>query len=460
MTGPSQAAALLADASRLLSLRQRDAARAVAEEAAAQADGDPRLLWAAGRILRGCNDPSRALALYARALPRDRDNIGLAYDLAAMQFYCGLPEDAERTIAELLARAPGMGHALYLRATLRRQRPDRNHVADLEARLAHGFADPRARAACLHALARELEDLEQHARSFAALAEATRLRRAGMAYDAAGERAAIDGIAAAYSSARMGAAAAAGGEGGEGAIFILGLPRTGSTLLERALVVHAGAAGAGELQDFADLLGAAARERCRTLPGASPADASLRIDFAALGASYMEGARQAAHGSACLVDKMPGNYMYCGAIHLALPRARIVHVVRDPMDTCYAIHKTLFHQAYSYSCDLRELADYYLAYRRLMAHWHQVMPGAILDVRYEDFVADPAGTARNVAGWCGLPWRDAPVLPSTAPAHAPTTTASAAQVREPVHARSVGSWRRHEAALAPLRERLAAAAVS
>lgn len=456
MATPARAAAAsLAEAARLLSLRQRDAARAAAEDAVAQANGDPRLLWAAGRVLRGCNDPRRALDLYARALPRDRGNIGLAYDLAAMQFYCGRTDDAERTIAGLLALAPGFGHALYLRATLRRQRPDHNHVADIEARLARGFADPRARVACLYALAKELEDLDEHPQSSMALAQATRLRRSAIDYDAAGERAAIDDIATAYSRARMDAATR--GDNGSGAIFVLGLPRTGSTLLERALVTHAGAAGAGELQDFADLLGAAARGCQRTLPGIALAEASLRVDFAALGAAYMDGARQAAHGSPCFVDKMPVNYMYCGAIRNALPRARIVHVVRDPMDTCYAIHKTLFHQAYPFSCDLGELAGHYLAYRRLMAHWHDAMPGTILDVRYEDFVADPVGTARRVADWCGLSWREAAEQPAAM--QAPTATASAAQVREPVHARSIGSWRRHEAALLPLRRQLAAAGV-
>jgi hypothetical protein len=123
------------------------------------------------------------------------------------------------------------------------------------------------------------------------------------------------------------------------------------------------------------------------------------------------------------------------------------------MDSGYAIYKTLFNQAYPFSCDLVELADYYAAYDRMMRHWHQVLPGAILDVRYEDLVADPEGQARRLLAHCGLPWDDA-VLDAASDAK-PSTTASAAQVREPIHSRSVSKWRLHAAGLEPLRARLA-----
>jgi hypothetical protein len=189
----------------------------------------------------------------------------------------------------------------------------------------------------------------------------------------------------------------------------------------------------------------------------TPAQHSLGIDFAALGRSYLRTARAAVDGAPRFIDKMPINFMYCGLIAKALPGARIVHLVRDPMDTCYAVYKTLFQQAYHFSYDLEELAEYYLTYRALMRHWHQVCPGQILDVNYEALVADTEAQARRLLAWCDLPWRDEVLAPADNPA--PSTTASAAQVREPVHARSVQKWRRYAAGLEPLRRRLEAAGV-
>jgi len=180
----------------------------------------------------------------------------------------------------------------------------------------------------------------------------------------------------------------------------------------------------------------------------------LHIDFAALGREYLRGAREAADGAEVFIDKMPVNFMYCGLIAKALPRAKIVHLVRDPMDSCYAVFKTLFQQAYFFSYEQQALADYYTAYRRLMRHWQSVLPGRILDLRYEDLVSDTASQARRLLEFCGLDWNDAVLAPN---ANArPSTTASAAQVREPVHARSVGRWRSFAAGLEPLRQRLQA----
>jgi len=141
----------------------------------------------------------------------------------------------------------------------------------------------------------------------------------------------------------------------------------------------------------------------------------------------------------------------------ALPRARIIHLVRDPMDTCYAVFKTLFNQAYSYSYDLDELADYYIAHRRLMDHWHRVLPGAILDVAYEDIVADQEREARRILAWCDLGWE--PAVLEFYRSTRDSTTASAAQVRGPVYASSVGKWRNYSNELAGLHARLAAAGV-
>ncbi len=142
-------------------------------------------------------------------------------------------------------------------------------------------------------------------------------------------------------------------------------------------------------------------ERAYVSAGSTDSDllrASLQMDFAELGRNYLKAVRPLAGGRKHFVDKLPFNFRYCGLIHQALPNAKIVHLTRDPLDTCYAVFKTLFVNAYHYSYQLDELAQFYIAYRRTMAHWHAVMPGVICDVSYEDLVADPPAQCRRSAG--------------------------------------------------------------
>ena len=452
---PDQVPLLLKKADNLIMLRRRTQARQVAAEAAAVAGDDGQALWAIGKVYSKCDDPVSARQLYEKALAAMGSDPALLYDLAATQLFTGDVAGAEKNLEALLADAPRTGHALYLRSTLRRQTDACNHVSDLEARLTAGFPNTVGRAACLFALAKELEDLGQVDRSFSTLTEAAALKRQTLTYDAAAERASINAIRAAYTPGVMQTEVT--GHGEEGAIFIVGMPRTGTTLLERMLGCHSDVKSAGELLDFGQVLAAAVRKCLEDHPDKTPTEASLMIDFAALGRDYMLSAREAAQGSRFFIDKMPINYIYCGLIKKALPNARIIHLARDPMDSCYAVYKNLFNQAYFFSYDLDELAAYYTCYQQLMQHWQAAMPGAILDVNYEDLVADTEGQARRILAWCGLDWQSAVLTPSDN--QNPSTTASAAQVREPIYTSSVQKWRNYEAGLAPLKARLVAAGI-
>lgn len=452
---PGQFVLLIKQANLLFLLRRRADARRVADDAAKLAAGNPAALRAVGSIHGRCGDPAVACDFYEQALEIAGPQPALLYDLAAAEFFTGDLAKAEEHLDLLLAESPEHGQAMYLRSTLRHQTPERSHADAIEARLAAGIADDRARAAALYALAKEREDLEQPEASFAALTEAAALQHSTLGHDPAAELASIDSIRLAYGADVMNAEVT--GHDEEGAIFIVGMPRTGTTLVDRMLDRHGEATSVGELSDFGRLLGAAVRKVLAADPGKTPIEATRSIDLAELGRDYMAAARELAPGSRMFVDKMPINYMYCGLIKQALPKAKLIHLVRDPMDTCYAVYKTLFNQAYAFSYDLDELGEYYATYHRLMRHWHAVMPGAILDVRYEDLVSDMEGQARRIIEWCGLEWQDA-VL-SLAANENPTLTASAAQVREPVHERSVGKWRAHAAGLAPLEARLVAAGI-
>lgn len=455
LAAPGAPALRLKQADILLVLRRRSEARKVAAALAAEPGADARTHWLVGRVFARSDDPRGAIPHFEAALRAGIRHPGLRYDLAAAQFYSGDFEAAETHLDTALAQSPQAGPAHYLRATLRRQTKERNHVESLRRVLADGIADPAARAAAHYALAKELEDLGDAADSFAHLRQGASTWRTTLNHDVAGECAAMDRIAAVYGADAM--RALSPGLPGAGPIFVVGMPRTGTTLVERMLGRHPAVSSAGELQDFGDLLGVAARQRLAAGAGSDVAEASLSLDFAALGRDYLAGARDAAGGSAYFIDKMPINFMYLGPILQALPDARIVHLVRDPMDTCYAVYKTLFHQAYPFSYDLQELADSYLAYRRLMRHWHAVLPGRILDVRYEDLVTDTQVQARRLLAGCGLDWQEGVIAPDAN--STPASTASAAQVRQPVYATSVGKWRQFAAGLEPLRARLRAAGI-
>jgi hypothetical protein len=237
------------------------------------------------------------------------------------------------------------------------------------------------------------------------------------------------------------------------------MPRTGTTLVERMLGSHSEVASIGEAVDFPEEMSLGARAAHARLGLSDPnlLRASLQMDFADVGRRYLAAVRYLAGGQRYTIDKLPFNFRYCGLIHQALPNAAIVHLTRDPMDTCYAVFKTLFINAYHFSYRLEEIAEYFIAYRRMMDHWHAVMPGVILDVRYEDLVADPATQSRRLLEHCGLHWEDQ-VLDFHNSAKA-STTASAMQVRRPIYKSSVQKWRNYTRELQPVVRRLAEAGI-
>ncbi|NYZ63561.1 tetratricopeptide repeat-containing sulfotransferase family protein [Luteimonas deserti] len=439
----------------LVHMRRRADARALAMETttSAGARGNGQALWQLASIMVNCNRPAEAIGLYEQARVSLGDHPGLLYDLAVAQFFTGDFAGAELNLDRMLGMVPDAGHALYLRSTVRRQTDARNHVDALRQRLASGVGRAEWEAGAWYALGKELEDLGEHDAAFDAIVRGAAVKRSTLTYDIAAECAAIVSVCDAYSETAMNEAAA--GHEAADPIFVVGMPRTGTTLLERILVQGGDVRSAGEPLDFAQLVAQYTRQAAGGRPEVSPAEASRGIDFEALGREYARGASEAA-GATRFIDKMPVNYLYCGLIRKALPNARILHLTRDPVDSCWAIFKTLFFSAYHFSYDLEELGRYYVAYAQAMAHWHSVMPNGILDVRYEDLVSDPEGEAKRVLEWCRLPY-DASIRYGAAPQKAAFTTASAAQVREPVHARSVGSSRRHRERLAPLIETFAAA---
>lgn len=399
------------------------------------------------------NRPVEAERCCARAVelaPRD----GRArYDLAAASIALGRIDAAEALLDDVIADAPADWDAWANRSTLRRATAERNHVAELETALARAGGDQEAQIALGHALAKELEDLGRHDEAFRHLKLAADARRARLSYRVADDVETMTTIAGAFAAERLRDAPSAAAD--PGPIFVLGLPRSGTTLVDRILSSHSQVASLGEIQDFALALieGAGAARNKAELIGRSAA-----MDHDRLGRAYLARTAERAPGAPFAIDKTPLNFLYIGLIALALPTARIVHVRRGAMDGCYAMYKTLFRMGYPFSYDLGDLAAYRIAYERLMAHWRNALPGRMVEIDYEALIADQAGESRRLVAACGLDWEDACLDFHSNPA--PVATASAVQVRAPIHDRSVGLWRRYEAGLAPLADALRSAGIA
>jgi tetratricopeptide (TPR) repeat protein len=437
----------------LLALRRRAEALDAAQSAARCAGGNAGLWDAIGTLRSFALDQRGALAAYDRAVALAPHDQRFTYNRASVRRFLGDLAGAEADYDRAISLKPLDFEAYLNRSELRVQSAARNHVAELEAVLPHARRDWRGEVQIRFALAKEYEDLGEYAKSFEHLQSGAGKRREHLEYEVATDVATAGWIMSAYPRV---SAAAAPADADDGPIFIVGLPRSGTSLVERILSSHPAVATAGELDCFALCLTDAARLRLgrAQIPRQELVAISATLDFQALGRDYLERARAAFGGCGRFIDKMPLNYLYCGLIRRALPHARIIHVFRRPMAACYAMYKTLFKSGYPFSYDLGEIAQYYAAYRRLMDHWRITLPGAVHDASYEALVADQLGETRKLLEYCGLEWEDACVEFHRNPA--PITTASASQVRRPLYDTSVSQWRHYEMQLADLKTALAA----
>lgn len=384
----------------------------------------------------------------AAALVRDSgaEDLGALSGLAASLVALGDLDGAEAAFDRLVALHPRDGAAWYNRATVRRWSEANNHLPALARALGQVGADGEV--AVRYALAKELEDLGRHEESFAQLSRGAALRRARMRYRVEIDLEAMQAIAAAFDARRLADAPPARTDA-PGPIFVLGLPRSGTTLADRILSAHSRVASLGEIPDLALAL-------METTPRAPDRAAFVRAaaagDPGRLAARFAQRLAGYEADRPFLLDKTPVNFLYVGLIALALPGARIVHVRREPMDVGYALYKTLFQTGCPYSYDLADIGRYIAAYRRLTDHWRARLPGRMIEVDYEALVGDLDGEARRLVAACGLDWQDA--CRDFHLNRQPSSTASAAQVRRPLYRDSVGLWRAYAGQLEPLRQTL------
>jgi Flp pilus assembly protein TadD len=438
----------------LLQAGARRESLAIATRAETLAIPDAEVNDALGALLTHHEEAARALPLATRAVQLAPDNTPFRYNLAMVQRMTGDFEAAEENLDRVIAARPFDSEAHLARSGLRKQTPDRNHVDELE-RVVKEAKGRRAWIPAGFALAKELEDLGEYERSFAHLAAACRAHRATLRYDVAGDVAVLDALRTTHDRAAL-ERVQVDFDNNE-SIFIVGLPRSGTTLVDRMLGSHPAVFSAGELKAFPESV-IAAVTRGGSVSKLDFVQSALKISFKELGPAYLEAARPRTAHTAKFTDKLSPNYLYAGLIHAALPRARFVAVRRHPMDSCYAMYKALFIGAYPFSYDLGDLGRYYVAWDRLMRHWEEVLGDAWLNVQYEDLIANPARVCRRIVEHCGLEWHEECL--NFHALQTPVSTASAVQVRQPIYKESVGRWRHYARQLSPLAEHLEAHGLS
>lgn len=404
---------------------------------------DPKTLHLVSAQLSWLGDQTQAIEFVTRAIKLQPQMPSLRLARATMELFLGRFEDAEADIMDCLGMDPSFANAYWVLAWMRKWGADKHHVDGIRRALqkpSQGLVD---KTRLYYALHKELDDLGDVPGAFAALETANRIHRGANRYDKETTRALFTQLK------QMPVRQDASGYASEVTpIFVVGMYRSGTTLLEQLMGGDPGVFNAGELHDMA------ARVRYATdhyFPSATDPVAVARapgIDFAELGRNYMEGVAWRLNGHTHITDKWPPNHMNVGFICQAMPHAKVIHMSRDPRETCFSNLRELFAHAAPYSYDQVELADYSNQYRDLMDHWHQAFPGRILDVTYADLTRDTEATMRKVADFCGLRFTDKMLQPNSQGKS--VATASAVQVREKVIAREVPKWAPYEQYLQPL----------
>lgn len=425
----------------LLRLGRDDEAIAQYRKAIALEPGWAALHSNLGNALHASGRHNEAIHHYLRAIALDPGSATAHSNLGTTLRELGRLDESRRAFAAAVTFAPDSPLFHLNLARARRFTADDPQLGALEAMVAKGGAPAEA----YFGLAKAHADLGRYKSSLAHLRVANALKRGEIVYDEARTLRRFERIRAAFTPALMHAQEGVG-DPSSLPIFILGMPRSGTTLVEQIVASHPQVHGAGELAELTASVAA-----WPAFPdGLRDAESA---DFRALGERYVAALQRRAPAAPHITDKTPSHFLFVGLIRLALPNACIIHVRRDPRDTCLSCFATLFTAGQPYAYDLAELGRYYRAYDALMAHWRNLLPeSAMLEVRYEDVVADVGGEARRIIAYCGLAWDEACL--DFHRNHRVIRTASAAEVREPVYRRSIGRWRDYGEALRPLLDAL------
>ena len=406
-----------------------------------------------GSALEQQGDKAGALDAYENAIAIEPGHAEAQNNAGAIYSEQGRLDEARTAFEAAIAARPGFTEAHHNLCSLKRYTADDPHLPMLRQLYAQRETLPLAsRIRVNFALGKALDDLGDTDAAFAAYAEGNRLQHGLLPMDEALADVRLQGILqtfdADFFARRAGGAPAADTDPTRTPIFIVGMPRSGTTLLEQILCSHPSVHGAGELLDLHEAVNQATGASAER-PFYEGVVTLSAEDLARIGRDYLQRVWKLSPESQFITDKMPANFFYLGLIHLALPGAKIIHAMRDPMDSCFSCYSRLFNDTMEFAYDQGTLGRYYGRYMTLMRHWHAVLPaGTLLDLRYEDMVADTEGQARRVLDFVGLPWDDNCLKFHENPRL--VKTASVSQVRQPIYTSSLARWRRFAPHLTPL----------
>lgn len=410
---------------------------------------DPIVHDLIGRVYSLLGDQGEAAIWHGRAAAAAPNNPMFLVNQAHNEMYLGHLDAAEAGLRRALEIQPDNAQAHWVLAGLRRAKDD-EHVKTLQRLVENRPRSALAQSFLYYALGKELEDLEEWSPAFEAFARGAVAKRSIVEFDEAAEAEMFDALQQIYTAEWL--AGKPGGCESRAPIFIVGQPRTGTTLIERVITSHSDVHSAGELRQFGNSVRRLTKYQGRSRYTAELMERARDLEPQALGNAYMQSSRKLQGDAPRFVDKLPPNYLYVPLILMALPNAKIIHVRRSPMDACFASFKQLFADAYPHSYEQAEMARHHARYFHLMQHYREQFPGLYFEIAYEDLARDLEPNARALIDFLGLPWQDACLefhKQDTA-----VTTASAVQVREPAHTRSIGRWRRYAAQLEPMRRTL------
>jgi len=382
----------------------------------------------------------RSNALYRRVVQIDPKEPRFGYNLASSERSFGRLVDAEVACDHAIALGPTHYATYLLRSELRIQTQEANHVDELRGHLSDPALPARARVVLGYALGKELDDLQRFDEAFHWFAKSADSRRRQLAYNVAADEFKLARISEVFPAARSENEKPT--QDSSRYIFIVGLPRSGTTLVEHILTALSGVRSNGETENFSRALISAAPHGSGDLFVRSAA-----ADANTVAANYSRFADRRA-GDQKVIEKLPMNYLYLGAIRRALPSSKILLVKRQVIDSCFAMYRTLFDGAYPFSYDFEDLARYYVAYDNLVRHWRKCFGDTMFEVDYESLVRDPGTVGAGIAAYCDVQW-----VPAAIEVHKSASvsfTASAAQIRRPIYGTSSGRWRHYRAHLGPL----------
>jgi tetratricopeptide (TPR) repeat protein len=411
----------------------------------------PMYLDLAGTIYTEIGMPRKAWPLYEKALQLQPGVDLFRANLAACAVFLGKIEEAGENFRALLERFPDHQRNHWQLSRLEKARDDR-HIRQMKEILASNGLPPDRNVYLYYAIGKEFEDLGQWDDAF------DYYRKAGDAvcsvakYDATSDLAIIDKVIDVCDAAWLADTAADDieSEPARTPVFIVGLPRTGTTLTERIIASHSRVESLGETQFLQMVLRRESGVESVEKMTPEMIEAVASTDMGAIANGYLDVARYRMGEEPMFIDKLPFNFLYLGFIARAWPEARLVSLVRNPMDSCFSMYKQVFTWAYKFSYNLETLGHYYVAYDKLCRHWRAVLGDRLIEVSYEDLVSDQETQTRELLERLGLEFEDACL--NFDKNEAPSTTASSVQVREKVHTASVQRWKRFEEQLQPVRD--------